>query len=397
VPVGVLILDEKDEMNQDNIPLARERQSGQVIKKTWEISTPTIDGIGISETFGQSTQNFFAFPCPSCSRYIDLKFPDNFEIVGDDVKDPEIRKSYLKCNLCGVKLPHEIKHEWLAPAKWVKTYKNRNIEGWGINQMYSSARAAEPGIFIESYFKAKINPADEQEFYNSKLGLPHVVEGARVSDKDIASCMGSYGKFVENDHGMVTMGVDVGSWLHYEIDKWHIHPNAIDISSESKCQLIAEGKVATFEELEDLMYRYQIQGCVIDIQPERRKAFEFAQKFWGRVKMCFYGRGIQGKQIHVHQEDELTVTVDRTSWLDLSLGRFRNKMIDLPVDLSMEYKEHIKSPVRVYEKDIDGNPVGRYVKAGSNDDHLAHARTYSEIALPLTVTIGQSQTTESPV
>ena len=397
VPVAILILDEKDEMNQDNVPLARERQSGQVIKKTWEISTPTIDGWGINETFNQSSQNFFTFPCPSCSRHIDLKFPDNFEIVGEDINDIRMHESYIKCNLCQAKLPHETKTEWLSKASWQQTHKQRNIEGWGISQLYSSAEACKPGNFIELYFRARVNPADEQEFYNSKLGLPHVVEGARVSDKDINQCTKSFGKFAENDHGLVTMGVDVGSWLHYEIDKWHIHPNAIDINSESKCQLIAEGKVATFEELEDLMYRYQVQGCVIDIQPERRKAFEFAQKFWGRVKMCFYGRGIQGKSIHVHQEEELTVTVDRTSWLDLSLGRFRNKMIDLPIDLSMEYKEHIKSPVRVYEKDIDGNPVGRYVKAGSKDDHLAHARTYSEIALPLTVTVGQSETIESAI
>jgi len=395
VPVGVLILDEKDEMNQENVPLARERQSGQVIKKTWEISTPTVDGWGINETFNQSTQEEFFFPCPHCSRQIQLKFPDNFEIVGEDINDISIHKSYIKCHKCNMKLDHETKHEWLASAEWVPAHKSRNIRGFHINQMYSPT--VSPGTFIELYFKARVNPADEQEFYNSKLGLPHVVEGARVTDKDINQCIGSYGKFAENDSGLVTMGVDVGTWLHYEIDKWHIHPNAIDVNTESKCQLIAEGKVATFEELEDLMYRYQVQGCVIDIQPERRKAYEFAQKFWGRVRMCFYGRGIQGKNINIHSEDELTLTVDRTSWLDLSLGRFRNKMISLPVDLSMEYKEHIKSPVRVYEKDADGNPVGKYVKAGSSNDHLAHARTYSEIALPLTVSVGKSETIQSPV
>ena len=321
----------------------------------------------------------------------------NFKIVGEDINDIRIKESYIICDLCKIKLDHETKYEWLADAKWVPAHKDRNIRGFHINQMYSSAKAAEPGTFIEGFFRARINPADEQEFYNSKLGLPHVVEGARVTDKDIINCIGDYGKLAENDHGLVTMGVDVGTWLHYEIDKWYVNSNAIDVNSESKCQLIAEGKVATFEELEDLMYRYQIQGCVIDIQPERRKAYEFAQKFWGRVKMCFYGRGIQGKSIHIHSEDELTMTVDRTSWLDLALGRFRNKSISLPVDLTLEYKEHIKSLVRIYEKDADGNPVGKYVKAGSANDHLAHARTYSEIALPLTVSIGQSETIESVI
>ena len=73
VPVAILILDEKDEMNQDNVPLARERQSGQMIKKTWEISTPTIDGEGINQTYIQSTQENFFFKCPHCSKHTILK------------------------------------------------------------------------------------------------------------------------------------------------------------------------------------------------------------------------------------------------------------------------------------------------------------------------------------
>jgi len=395
VPVGVLIFDEKDEMDQDNIPLARERQSGHDRKITWEISTPTIDGWGINMTFNQSTQEHFFFRCPGCNKMVDLTFPDSFEIVGEDITDIRIKESYVKCKLCHKKLEHREKTSFMINGEWVPAQRNRDVRGFYVNQMYSPT--ITPANFIESYFKARTNPADEQEFYNSKLGLPHVVEGARVTDKDLAQCYGSYGKFAENDSGLVTMGVDVGTWLHYEIDKWHVNPNCIDINSESTCQLISEGHVATFEELEDLMYRYQVQGVVIDMQPERRKAFDFCQKFWGRAKMCFYGRGIQGKQIHVHSEEELMITVDRTSWLDMSLGRFRNKMIKLPTDLSQEYKEHIKSIVRIYEKDTDGNPVGKYVKAGSAHDHLAHARNYSEIALPLTVTIGRSQTIESVV
>lgn len=395
VPVGVLVLDEKDEMAQENIPLARERLSGHSRKITWEISTPTIDGNGINITYVQSTQEHFFFKCPGCSRLINLEFPESFEIIGEDITDPRIKESYVKCKECQKKINHEEKHIIIGDGLWVPAIKDRDTRGFHVSQLYSSS--ITPGTFVESYFKAQVNPADEQEFYNSKLGLPHVVEGARVTDKDINQCFGSHGKYEENDSGLVTMGVDVGNWLHYEIDKWFVHDNCVDINAESKCLLLTEGKVATFDELEDLMYRYQVQGAVIDMQPERRKAFEFCQKFWGRAKMCFYGRGIQGKQIHIHSEEEFMITVDRTSWLDMSLGRFRNKMISLPTNLSQEYKEHIKAIVRVYEKDSDGNPIGKYVKVGAAHDHAAHARNYAEIALPLTVTIGSSQTIQSVI
>ena len=395
VPVGILILDEKDEMNQDNIPLAKERQSGYDINKTWEISTPTIDKFGINGTFDLSTQNEFFFKCPSCSRLINLTFPESVEICGEYADDPDVKKSYIKCSLCDVQLIHENKIDFLSTGRWIERYSEREMKGWGISQLYSTT--VSPSNIVAQYHRARTNPADEQEFYNSKLGLPHVVEGAKLTETDVESCIGEHVTYQNNNAGLVTMGVDVGTYLHFEIDKWLIGPNTVDLNAEARCQVLAVGKLLHFEELDILMRKFNVSGCVIDMQPERRKAFEFASRFFGRVRLCFYGRGIQGKQIHLGQEDEQTVTVDRTSWLDLSLSRFRIKNIILPQDIPREYKRHMTSLVRVYEKDIDGNPIGKYVTTGSEEDHFAHARAYSEIALPLAASIGQAHSIVSPL
>ena len=83
------------------------------------------------------------------------------------------------------------------------------------------------------------------------------------------------------------------------------------------------------------------------------------------------------------------MSVDRTSWMDVGLGRFKSHGITLPVDTPLEYKDHIQAPVRVYEKDSDGNPVGKYI-TGNEADHYAHARTYSELALPLGLSLSGS-------
>lgn len=399
VPVGVLILDEKDEMLQENIPLARERQSGYSTKVTWEISTPTIDGWGINATFNTSSQNEFFFQCQGCSlegrpRWINLTWEDSIEICGEDFDDTDIHKSYIKCPLCGIKIPHDIKYTWLQGGRWIERYQNKEASGWGISQLYSSTPGTSPGSLVRQFYKAKTNPADEQEFFNSKLGIPHIVEGARISEKDIDTCVGDYVTYKANHTGLVTMGVDVGTYLHYEIDKWTLAPNSVDINSEAKCQVLAVGKVTHFEELDKIMHVYGVNFTVIDMQPERRKAYEFAARFWGVVRLCFYGRGIQGKHIHLSTEDEtnseLIVTVDRTSWIDLALSRFRSQMIILPKDIPREYKNHIKSLVRIYEKDKDGNPIAKYVKAGSEQDHFAHCRTYNEIALPLAASLAVS-------
>lgn len=74
-------------------------------------------------------------------------------------------------------------------------------------------------------------------------------------------------------------------------------------------------------------------------------------------------------------------TVDRTGWMDASLGRFYGDSITLPKDISLEYREQIKAPARRYETDDDGNVIARYIETGP--DHFAHAQTYAEIALPL--------------
>jgi hypothetical protein len=195
---------------------------------------------------------------------------------------------------------------------------------------------------------------------------------------------------------LITMGVDVGKFLHWEIDQWDIDRSigSPDINIISTPRVLAHGKVMNFEELDGLMYQYGVGYCVIDANPERRKALEFAQRMYGRVRLCFYGNGVSGKTIHLHNDIELTMTVDRTSWLDLSLGRFRSKRIRLPIDTTLDYKNHLCSLVRLYKLDKNGNPTGSYVK-GSEDDHYAHARNYAEMALPLCAGLQTSQDMET--
>jgi len=396
VPVGVLVLDEKDEMKQANIPLARERQSGYDMAITWEISTPIVDDMGINETFKQSTQEDYFFKCPGCGRQINLEFPRNMQICGEHHEDPDVAKTYLKCHLCEKKLEHEEKRHFLQDGTWVPRFTQQPYRGFGISQMYSSAFKAHPAKFIKAYFLAQTNAADEQEFWNSKLGLPHIVEGARVTDAELKECTGTHLSYDAYDDGLVTMGVDVGNWLHFEIDKWIIPRDCgPDVSTYARAQVLKAGKVRNFEDLDRLMEMYNINHAVVDMQPERRKAVEFAQRWWGRVHVCHYPNGISGKQIHVSDE-ELQVAVDRTSWLDLSLGRFRSNSISLPRDLYNEYKDHVKALVRIYEKDTNGGQIGRYVKGENAHDHHAHARNYAEIALPLAVSVGVSQDMRSP-
>lgn len=405
VPVGLIILDEVDEMTQKNIPLALERTSGQLEKQVLMISTPTIPGVGINEYFLTTTQEHFFFKCPCCTRITELTFPECLEITAEEVVDLRINDSFIKCKECKNRLEHKTKYEWLANGVHVAEFPNRDARGFHINQLYSST--VKPAALAIAYLKSLHDPADEQEFHNSKLGKPHIVAGAVITEDDINNCKQGYKNAVGRaavGSTIITMGVDVGKWLHVEIDSWQFNErHSTDLNIDATPKLLLQATFQHFEELDRLMYEYGVHICVIDANPERRKAYEFACRFWGHVKICIYGRGINGKQIHATKDktqniqDEHTIQVDRTSWLDLSLGRFKRKGIIIPFDINEEYKAHIKALVRVYEKDKDNNNVGRYVN-GSTDDHYAHARNYAEIALPFAASISNPQNiTSSPV
>ena len=313
----------------------------------------------------------------------ELVFPDCLVMTSDVISDPKILESYIICKECLGKLPHEDKVTFLQDGEWVPSFENRMVRGFHVNQLYSTTEA--PSKIAISYLRGLTNPEDETEFYNSKLGIPHEVEGARITDGFLDQCVGEYISGPKK-HGIVTMGIDVGKFLHYEIASWSLSESEKSNSLiDAVPQVIAAGKVENFEDLDAILKEYRVLFAVIDANPERRKALEFAQRFYGLVKLCFYGMGVSGKELHMHAEEDCTITVDRTSWMDAALSRFKNQLISLPKDISIEYRSHLKIPTRTYEKDKRGNPVGRFLTPANAADHFAHARTYSEIALAIVV------------
>lgn len=407
LPISTLLMDEVAEFVEENIPLAFERTSGQLEYLIWMVSTPTLEGHGISIYYNQSDKQSYEFRCPSCNRFITFKFPDSLVVTAEDDEDPNVVNSYYQCYECKARLPdqRDAKASMLETAMWVPQFQNKEYKGFSVNQMYSPA--ITPKTMALASLRSLKNPAEEVEFFNSKLGVSHEVKGARVSDEDLQNCMINGPKNrrgeLAQDNPLITMGVDVGKWLHYVVVQWRLsnRVDTSDIHSRAISIVIDQGKVQTFDELSDIMNQYRVISCVVDRNPETRKAIEFANKHYGRVKLCLFSRGITGRMFSKPKSDDVnlvvdehTVSVDRTSWLDLSMGRFINKTISLPLDTTMEYRDHIKSLTKTYVKDADGNPVGRYLTQLNAPDHYAFAQVYCEMALSF-VAMGGTQNIDS--
>lgn len=382
IPCGAIAFDEVDEMMQDNIALALERMSGQMFNRQRYVSTPTVEGFGVNKLYNRSTGGTFFFPCPRCGWQISLG-TENLVITAEDLLDPRIKDSHLICTRCKGLLHHEDKPTFLAKGTHVPEYTDRPIKGYTINQLYSTV--LRPSNIAASYLRALTDPADEQEFHNSKMGVVHTVKGGKITDADIDECLCTTvcGSAHIIKSRIRTMGIDVGTYLHYIILEWTI-PNTstpLDVNAISKCRILQASKTKDFTDLHNLMAEYRVHYAVIDANPERRKALEFTQGAEGFAKMCFYGNGMSGHNIKIHEELRHAITVDRTSWMDTYLSRYFNQRIAVPRDISLEFRAHHKAPVRIYRKDKDGNAVSAYVS--SDDDHLAHAGVYAEMALQL--------------
>ena len=377
IPVANIAIDELDQMVQEHIELIWERMSGQFEKQSWSISTPTVEGYGINKMFRHTTQEHNFFSCPLCSRKIELTF-DNLEICGDNQDDMDYKRSRIFCGECKGTLPQENKYEYLADGKFEKTNDgDSDNRGFYINQLYSST--ITPAELALSFLKGLEDDDAEREFFNSKMGVPHVPSSYQISQEDIESCKGNYSIFPDahSFNTFITMGIDVGTKIHWEVDSWEL--SASREINDNPVQILNAGSVDHFEELDDIMKQYGVHYCVIDANPERRASVAFTKRHAGRVRYCFYGVAKMDRDINPSIEKPM-VSVNRAMWMDLVIKKFKNETIKLPANISIEYQTHLKANVKIVKEDKQGNIIFIYNNLGL-PDHFMHTRTYNEIAL----------------
>jgi hypothetical protein len=383
LPAGLIILDEFEEFDDGVLSLVTERLSAQNELQLWLISTPRVPNAGIDKEFNLTNQQHFIFKCPHCGKRTELIFPECLIITADNVMDPRIQESHLICKECTHTLEHASKIIWLKEGVW-EAFSQSEDDGFYVNQLYSMADACAPPELAKAYLKSLMDPADEQEFWNSKVGVAHIVANSAVTDEHLLKCLRDYvmgdPRYLGQEY-ITTMGVDVGGTIHYEITQYMIDKSvpSTDINFMAKARVMKVGTVKNFDDLTPLIIHFQPMKVVIDDMPDTRAALAYIRKFPpGFASLCHYGTNASSREILDYGE---RITVNRTTWLDQSLGRFINGSIFVPKDLPQEYKNHVKALVRVYEKDSKGETKSFYVKAGA--DHFGHSRNYSEIALKL--------------
>lgn len=398
ISVGMQVYDEYDEMPLRNVALAEERSSGyeEEDKQVIKISTPTVPEFGIAEEIEKTTKEHYIFKCPNCTRWTEFRAPESLIVIGDNTRDLEtLKRSHLVTADCKHQVLHEQKPEFLSMDRRRATWRvtaNSEYRGFLINQMYSTV--LPPWKIAKTSILARTDVGHEQELWNSKFGLPYVVQGARITDQMLRACEGQHRIIDPPRSGLITMGVDVGHKVLYcNIDRWLLPANyGSDLNAHAIPQTLWAGTVPGFEQLTPLLREYQVAHTVVDVDPAFRDALSFAQQHEGRVHLCRFVRSVGPKNIAPgSREADVVIYVNRTYWLDISQGRYRHatKGIILPIDLPEDYGKHIKNLIRHEKKNDEGNLVSKYISVGP--DHHAFARVYSELALPMAASISEGR------
>jgi hypothetical protein len=120
--------------------------------------------------------------------------------------------------------------------------------------------------------------------------------------------------------------------------------------------------------------------CVVDAQPNTKAARSFAERFPGRVFLCYYSEYQRG--CYKWNEKEMTVYANRTESLDSTHKDIIEQHVILPrqTDIVQKFAFHMHNIAKRLETD-DETGSQRYVYLRLGEDHWRHAFNYLMMGL----------------
>lgn len=357
IPVDRVVFDERDEMDDDMVELARERVSHSVVKEIISLGTPTIPDYGIDKLFQKSDQRVWMIRCSKCNKdtCLELEFPNCI------IRRPD-GSAYRACVHCG-------KEIYPRDGRWIPQYpdKSKDLVGWWISQLNSLY--IDPAYIIDLYEDPP--NGNLAEVMNSKLGRAYIPAENRLTASEVYSCCGGDAPLLRHE-GPCCMGVDVGHPMLHVVVGYKKNKNSVKI--------IWMGRVSSFNDLHDIAHKYNIRSAVIDLKPEIRKVREFQNSETFSVFACDYVETRVG--MTQWDEKDRVIKCNRTEICDASHDYVITPgRLELPrrhTELDMFVKEVCNIAKVLEEDDATGARVYRYKKLGP--DHYRHALNYMLLA-----------------
>jgi phage terminase large subunit GpA-like protein len=363
-PVDRLVMDERDEMDDDMIQLALERMSHSEIRETFALSTPSIPDFGIDKLYTQSDQRIWMIPCDACGTdtCLELEFLEDPERVIRT--DPETGKGLRCCKKCGARIR-------TARGRWVAQYPNVSDHvGWWISQLNS--------IYWDPMEIRRMYESGQglAEVMNSKLGQAYIEAENELTISQVLACCGTqsmrqleqaamekrfpvaYGIDVQRDHLVFVMGI---------------------ATSQKTRRIIKVARVPSWNDVHEILSRYNVKAGVVDLEPEVHKSREWQHGESHTVWLCDYS---ENQKTSVRQDEEQgVVVVRRTEFLDKSHALVNDMRLELPRRCPEieEFARQVTAAVKTLKEDqVTGSRRYTYLRRGVDD--YRHALSYFDLA-----------------
>lgn len=370
VDADAVFLDEYDSLAPQNVPEAERRIGGSSLGVIRRVGVPSHPEFGIAKRYDTSDKRSWQVKCGHCNEWQPLVFHKNVkwdEDEGGAIVDPRV-----VCWRCEEPLD-------VLSGEWVAEYPSRARPGFHVHRLMVPGDRNLRNVVEASKLRL---PIQVKSFWNNDLGLPYTdatggldraVLAAAISMAETWNAGPMYQSATPGYRGtnFVTMGVDVASAraLNVRISE---HIDGVAVEGHRKRALYI-GTADSFDEVVELMERYQVTICVIDHLPEMRLALGVAERFPGRVYVCRYNTG--GKQIDplVLDTEQRTVSVLRVPLMDATAAVMRSLRNLIPEDLPNDYVDNMLAPRREIKKDEYDRVTVIWESKGPDDYYQAEA------------------------
>lgn len=360
VDADVLALDEYDSLHPPNIPEAERRVSGSQLALIRRVGVPSDPEYGIAKRYAQSDGRVWMVKCGCKAKWQPIDFFKN--VTWEEDSSGFIENPRVVCHRC--KKPLDV-----LKGEWVVEHPDRDRPGFHVHRLMVPGERNLRTVIEAS--KAR-EPHLVKTFWNNDLGLPFTDKTGGLDRAAIAAALSAAVDYFRGPIQMVqgytgpnlvTMGVDVASTraLNFRISE-HLEP--FNQPTHRK-RALAIGEANSFNEIAQLMARFNINVAVIDHLPEGRLAYGMAEQFPGRVYVAHYSA--QQLEPIVVDTDKRRVSVQRVPALDATIEVMRQLRNLLPEDIPAQYVEHMVTPRRIVEKDEYDRVTVRYEAKGPDD------------------------------
>lgn len=410
IAAQMIVLDERDLLDEANVAQILRRVSGAVqtgrTVRIRQLGYPYTPGAGIDEAWRSSDQRVWHVTCSECGDEQPVRWEENVRWTmpgvqrvlrpgADEFEDPAVLEAVWRCcRSCAASFEDTApgaRDGVLRSGRWIPQNPGASIIG------FHAWRGMVPVTDLRALVLASraTKESAREAFSVLDLGRPYVSGAASLTVEALmAACALGLPRALEGYQGPnpVTMGFDVGDekGIHVRIDE-QLPAEMAGVLNRRRA--LWQGIVHSFDQLADLMVRFNVSMAAGDYNPERRMVRALRSYFPGRVIGVEYSPLPQEKTLNLKLDDAgvpLSVTVYRTDAIDAmmdSIRQLRSIPLKTPPPQWMTQMQVLR---RVSGVTPSGKPVRRYDKADSQADDYAHAETYALVATELWRASGMS-------